>query len=78
MEPTTLLLILASLALAFGAGFWLGRRHSIRLATELAVAQARLRSEEALEVERSLALTRPWNSSTCVSTSSPASSYMTI
>ena len=35
MEPTTLLLILAGLALAFGAGFWLGRRHSIRLATSM-------------------------------------------
>lgn len=58
MEPTTLLLILAGLTLAFGAGYWLGRRHSLRLATELAAAQARLRSEEALEAERALALAR--------------------
>ncbi len=58
MEPTTLLLILASLALAFGAGFWLGRRHSIRLATARAPAPARRRAATALQVGRSLALTR--------------------
>ncbi|MBM5811234.1 MAG: DNA recombination protein RmuC [Gammaproteobacteria bacterium] len=57
-EPTTLLLIATGLVLAFGAGYWFGRRHHLRLATELAAVQARLRSEEALEAERALALAR--------------------
>ncbi len=58
MDATTLLLILAGLLLAFGAGLLLGRRRVSALETERAVLQARLQGDEALEAERAQALAR--------------------
>lgn len=58
MDPTTTLLIIAGLAIAFGVGWWIGRRHAAALETENAVLSARLRSEEALDAERTAALDR--------------------
>jgi DNA recombination protein RmuC len=58
MELTTTLLIIAGLAMAFAAGWWLGRRRSASLETEVAVLGARLQSEDALEAERAAALER--------------------
>jgi DNA recombination protein RmuC len=58
MELTTTLLIIAGLAIAFAAGFWIGRRRAASLETEVAVLGARLQSEDALEVERTAALER--------------------
>ena len=58
MELTTTLLIIAGLAIAFAAGFWIGRMRAASLETEVAVLGARLQSEDALEGERSAALER--------------------
>ncbi len=58
MELTTTLLIIAGLAIAFGAGWWLGRRRAASLETEVAVLGARLQTEDALEAERAAALER--------------------
>ena len=58
MELTTTLLLIAGLAIAFGAGWWLGRRRSASLETEVAVLGARLQTEDALEAERAAALER--------------------
>jgi DNA recombination protein RmuC len=58
MELTTTLLIIAGLAIAFAAGFWIGRRRAASLETEVAVLGARLQSEDALEIERTAALER--------------------
>lgn len=58
MELTTTLLMIAALAIAFGAGWWLGRRRSAALETEVAVLGARLQTEDALEAERAAALER--------------------
>ncbi|MGE0466822.1 MAG: hypothetical protein AB7P44_10310, partial [Steroidobacteraceae bacterium] len=55
---TTILLIVAGLALAFGAGWWLGRRRAAALETEVAVLGARLATEQAVEAERTVALDR--------------------
>lgn len=58
MDPAIILLILSGLAIAAAAGWWLGRRRAARLETEVAVLGARLSTEQALEVERQLALER--------------------
>ena len=58
MELTTTLLIIAGLAIAFAAGFWIGRRRAASLETEVAVLGARLQSEDALEIERTATLER--------------------
>ena len=58
MDLTTILLIIAGLAIAFGTGWWLGRRRGALLETELAVLGAQLRSEEALDLERTATLER--------------------
>jgi DNA recombination protein RmuC len=58
MDLTTALLIIAGLALAFAAGWWIGRRRAGSLETEVAVLGARLRSEEELDAERTAALER--------------------
>jgi len=58
MDLTTTLLIIAGLAIAFGTGWWLGRRRGAQLETELAVLAVRLRSEEALDLERTATLER--------------------
>ena len=58
MDLTTILLIIAGLALAFGAGWWLGRRRAAALETEVAVLGARLATEQAVEAERTVALDR--------------------
>jgi DNA recombination protein RmuC len=51
-------LLLATGALAFGAGWWLGRRRVAALETEVAVLQERLARASALEVERSAIIER--------------------
>ncbi|MGH8250064.1 MAG: DNA recombination protein RmuC [Steroidobacteraceae bacterium] len=57
-EPETILLAILGLALALGLGWWLGRRRAAALETEVAVLNARLSSEQALESERATALDR--------------------
>lgn len=58
IDLTTILLIVAGLALALGAGWWLGRRRAAALETEVAVLGARLATEQAVEAERTVALDR--------------------
>ena len=58
IDLTTLLLLIAGLALALGAGWWLGRRRTAALETEVAVLGARLATEQAVETERTVALDR--------------------
>lgn len=58
MDLKTTLLIIAGLAIAFATGWWIGRRRTTSLETEVAVLGARLQSEDALEVERTAALER--------------------
>ena len=58
MDLTTALLTDTGLALAFAAGWWIGRRRAGSLETEVAVLGARLRSEEDLDAERTAALER--------------------
>lgn len=58
MDLTTILLIVSGLALALGAGWWLGRRRAAGLETEIAVLGARLASEKLVEAERTVTLDR--------------------
>jgi DNA recombination protein RmuC len=58
MDLISVLLIVTGLTLAFGAGWWLGRRRASSLETEVAVLNARLRSDDALDLERATALER--------------------
>ncbi len=58
MDLTTTLLIFAALAIAFVAGWWIGRRRASSLETQVAVLGERLQSEDALEAERTAALER--------------------
>jgi len=55
--PITLLFI-AGLAIAFAAGWWIGRLRAAALETEVAVLGSRLQSEDALEAERTAAIER--------------------